>query len=123
MLSVHHDEIVRAHSLYLEENVLDLAREHVHAAHDEHVVSSGAYAVHTGERAAALTTLRRHRRKIVRAVSKDRKCLFGQRREHELAVLAVHHAAELGIHDSMRKPARGLDASKTAFGDGLAVPA
>ena len=41
----------------------------------------------------------------------------------ELAVLAVHHAAELGIHDSMRKPARGLDASKTAFGDGLAVPA
>jgi hypothetical protein len=37
----------------------------------------------------------------------------------ELAVLAAHHASELGLRDSVRSAAQRIDASKTAFGDGL----
>jgi hypothetical protein len=39
----------------------------------------------------------------------------------ELAVLAAHHAAELGLRAAARDPAQRLDASKTAFGDGLSA--
>jgi AAA family ATP:ADP antiporter len=39
----------------------------------------------------------------------------------ELAVLASHHASELGLRDSVRSPAPRLDAAETAFGDGLSA--
>jgi AAA family ATP:ADP antiporter len=39
----------------------------------------------------------------------------------EVGVLAAYHARELGLRDSVRDAARGLEAAKTAFGDELST--
>ncbi len=39
----------------------------------------------------------------------------------ELGVLASHHASELGLNQRLRSAAQRIDASKTAFGDGLSA--
>ena len=39
----------------------------------------------------------------------------------EVAVLAAHHAAELGLRDSLRQSASSVDGTTTAFGDGLSI--
>ena len=93
LLAVDDDEVVRAHALDLEEHVLDLAGEHVDAADDEHVVGALAHLAHARQRAPALAARRVERRQVVGAVAQEREGLLGERRDDELALLAVRRAA------------------------------
>ena len=82
------------------EHLLDLAREDVHAADDEHVVAAAGDALHARKRTAACALAGDDPRDVPRPVADDRDALLGERREHDLAVLAVGHGLErLGVDD------------------------
>ena len=53
VLGIENDLVVRKCLFGAEECGFDLAREHVHAAHDDHVVATAANAADTADRAAA----------------------------------------------------------------------
>ena len=81
-------------------HLLDLAREHVDAADDQHVVAAAGDALHTAERPPARARLGDDPRDVPRAVADDRDALLRERREHDLADLAVGHGLKrLGIDD------------------------
>ncbi len=92
--------VVRRELRDREERPLDLAREDVDAADDQHVVGPSDDARHPGERAAAGAGLARERGEVAGAVAQQRQRLLRQRREDELADLAVRHRlARLRVDD------------------------
>ena len=82
---------MRGDTLDAREHVLDLAREHVRSADDEHVVAARADLLHTRMRAAAAALLGNDARQVVRTVAKHRDAFFVERRQNELAHLAFRH--------------------------------
>ena len=90
--------VVRLDAVEAEQHALDLAREDVDAADDEHVVGAAEDARHARERPPAHARLPRERREVAGAVAQQRERLLRERREHELADLAVgNRRAGLGI--------------------------
>src|SRR5438132_4162258 len=89
--------VVRRERRVLEDQLLDLGRKHVDAADDQHVVRAARDLLDPPHRARS----RRHEpRQIARAVANDRQRFFAERREYELALLAVgQHRAGLGVDD------------------------
>ena len=92
------DELVLARELAVREHdLLDLRREHVDAADDQHVVAAADDLAHAAHRARGR---RQQARQVARAVADDRQRFLGERREDELALLAVgQHLAGLGVDD------------------------
>src|ERR1700760_771731 len=85
------ERAVRQHDL------LDLRREQVHAADDQHVVGAADNLAHA---AHAARGGRQQAREVARAVADHREGLLGERGEDELALLAVgQHLAGLGVDD------------------------
>ena len=77
-LAVDDDLIVGLHAFHLQQHGLDLRREDVDAAHDEHVVGSAADLVHAHQRAPAGALLRMQRGDVAGAIADDGQRLFGQ---------------------------------------------
>src|SRR5438132_1382375 len=86
LVALDDELVVRLQALDGEEHALDLAREDVHAADDEHVVRAPLHPRHARERSPARARLARQRREVARAVPQQRHRLLRQRREHELAL-------------------------------------
>jgi hypothetical protein len=89
------DELVLARELAVrEDDLLDLGREQVDAADDEHVVAAADDLAHAAHRARGR---RQEARQVARAVADHRQRFLGERREDELALLAVgQHRAGVG---------------------------
>src|SRR5664279_1968901 len=80
-----------------EDDLLDLGREQVDAADDQHVVAAADDLAHAPHRARRR---RQEARQVARAIADDRQRLLGERREHELAFGAVgKHRAGVRIDD------------------------
>ncbi len=117
---LHDDAVVRRDALNAGEHVLHLAREHVRAADDEHIVAAGAHLLHARARAAAGARLAYHAGQVVRAVAQHGDGLLVERREHELAHLALaHRLAGLGVDDLPQEMVLG-DMLHVAAGQALA---
>ena len=71
------------------EDLLDLAREEVDALDLDHVVRAALDRVEARELAAARAVARQDAREVVRAEADERRALFAQRRDDDLAPLAV----------------------------------
>ena len=71
--------------------MLDLRREDIHPAHDQHVIGTAEDAREAHGRAPAGAGLALEPRAVARAVAKERKGLLGRGGEHELAHLAIRH--------------------------------
>ena len=88
---------MRAQAGGLQDQLLDLRREDVHATHDQHVVRAAGDPLHAPHGA------RRARQKpgeIARAIADDRQRFLGERCKHELAFVAFgHRGARCGIDD------------------------
>src|SRR5690349_10367671 len=92
------DELVLPRELAVgEDDLLDLRREEVDAANDQHVVAAADDLAHPPHRARCR---RQQTRQVARAVADHRQRLLGERREDELALGAVgQHGAGVGIDD------------------------
>ena len=81
-------------------DLLDLRREHIHAANNEHVVGAAHDAVDFLMRTAAGALARNEARKVARAIANERGALTRERGNDELAEFAVGHRLEgVGVHD------------------------
>ncbi len=79
-----------------EQHFLDLGREHIDAAQDDHVVGTPGDLLHAPH--ARPSGARQQPRQVAGAVADDRKCFLGQRGENEFALFAVgQHRAGFGI--------------------------
>ena len=97
-LAGQHDLVMPDKAGIVEELLLDLRREHVDAADDQHVVGAAGDLLHAAHRARRAG---QQAREVARAVADDRQRLLGERGEHQLALLAVgQHLAGLGIDRS-----------------------
>ena len=82
------------------EHLLDLGREHVHAAQDEHVVGTADDAIDLAMRAAAGARLGDDAGDVAGAVAHKRAALARERGEHQLAVFAIGHRLQgVGVDD------------------------
>ena len=88
------DEVVRRGPLDAQQRLLDLRREDVHAADDEHVVGAAHHPAHAHAGAPARAGRAVERGEVAGAVAEHRHRLLGERREHELAHLAVRDVRE-----------------------------
>ena len=79
------DQIVRREHALPDDQLLDLGREHVDAADDQHVVGTPGDLLDAAHRTGRR---RQEAREVARAVAHDRQRLLGERREHQLALLA-----------------------------------
>ena len=81
-------------------DLLDLRREHIHAANNEHVVGAAHDAVDFLMRTAAGALARNEARKVARAIANKRGALARERGNDELAEFAVRHRLEgVGVYD------------------------
>ena len=87
--AVDHDLVVRLDIFDGQQRLLDELREDIDAAHDEHIVRAPENLFHADSRPTAAALLGVQDRSVTRAVTNDRHRLFGQRREDQLAFLAV----------------------------------
>ncbi len=87
--ALDHELVVGRELRDREKRALDLAREDVHAADDQHVVGPADDPRHPGERAATGARLMRERGEVAGAVTQQRQRLLRQRREDELPDIAV----------------------------------
>ena len=85
---------MRLHLGHLEECGLDLAREHVDAVDDEHVVGAGGDAVHDAHGASARALLGVEAGEVARAVADHGRAAAGDGGEDEFAQLAVWQRLE-----------------------------
>ena len=84
------DDLIRfAQFVHAHEHALDLRREHVDAADDEHVVRPADHARHARERPAALARLVCERSDVLGAVAQDGHPLLGERGDEHFALLAL----------------------------------
>ncbi len=98
-----------------DQNLLDLGREHVDAADDQHVIGAAGDLLHAAHRARGTG---QQPRQVSGAIADHRKGLLGERGEDKLAELAVgHDVAGLRVDDLRVKmvlpdvqPVLGLDA-------------
>ena len=82
------------------EHLLDLGREHVHAAQDEHVVGTADDAVDLAMRTAAGAGLGDDAGDVAGAVAHERAALARERGEHQFAVFAIRHRLQgVGVDD------------------------
>jgi hypothetical protein len=81
-----HELEVRREGGHAQDQLLELGREEVDPAQDEHVVAAAGDALHPPHRPRCP---RQQARQVACAVADERQRLFRQRREHELAALAV----------------------------------
>ncbi len=94
------DAVVRRDVVEVDDDLLDLARVDVHAADDEQVVDPAGDVVHPLGRSAALAGLLVERRDVAGPVADGGQALRGERREHELALLALgEDLAGVGVDD------------------------
>ena len=84
--TVHLQLVVRRKVLELHNLLLQLRREDVNAANDQHIVAPAADAVHA---AHAARGSREQTRQVAGAVADHRQRLFGQRGEQQFALLAI----------------------------------
>src|SRR6476646_7019033 len=109
------EHVMGAQARLLEDQLLDLRREHVDTADDQHVVGATRDALHAAHRARSG---RSEPREVARAVADHRQRFLGERGEHQLAFLAVgqwsatRRVDDFGIEVIFpdRKPVLGLDA-------------
>ena len=95
-----HDDLVVGSVAFLEEHCLDLAREHVDAADDHHVVASAHRLAHLDVRSAAGALFARQHADIARSVAEKRERLLVERGEYQLSLCAVgKRLACVGIDD------------------------
>ena len=100
VLGVEHNLVVRQCLLCAEEGRLDLAREHVHAAHDNHVVATAANAADAADGTAALALGLLDGGNVAGAVADDGHRALAQGREHEFAFFAVRQRFKrFGVDD------------------------
>ena len=100
VLGVEHNLVVRQSLLCAEEGRFDLAREHVHAAHDNHVVATAADAADAADGTAALALRLLDGGDVAGAVADDGHCALAQGREHEFAFFAVRQRFKrFRVHD------------------------
>src|SRR6266545_4045297 len=93
------DEVMGRRPLDAQERLLDLRREDVHPADDEHVVRAPDDAAHADAGAAAGAGPPVERGEVARPVAEHRQRLLRERREDELARLAVADRLErLRVH-------------------------
>ena len=91
---------MRHRALDREQGGLDLRREDVDAADDEHVVAAAADALHAADRASARARLGDEGGQVVRPVADHRHRALAQRGEHQFALGAVgQQLAGLRVHD------------------------
>ncbi len=82
----------------LQDQFLDLRREHIHAPHDHHVVAAARDLLHAAE--SRPRRARQQARQVARAVADHRHRLLGERREDQLAERAVgQHGAGFRVDD------------------------
>lgn len=74
--------------------MLDLSRENVDSADNEHIIASALGSEHLDERSAAGAFLMRYCGNVAGSVSEQRKSFFADTCEHELAVFAVGQRLE-----------------------------
>ena len=72
-----------------EESCFDLAREHVHATHDNHVVAAAANATDTADGTAAFALCLLDSGNVAGAVAEDRHSALAERTDDEFAFFAV----------------------------------
>jgi len=90
------DDEMTAAPVGRQQHFLDLGREHVDPAQDDHVVGPPRHLLHPPH--ARPRRARQQPRQVAGAVTDDRKRLLGERGEDELALFAVaKHAAGFGI--------------------------
>jgi hypothetical protein len=80
--------MVRLHAL-LKKHVLDLAREYVYTADDEHIVTASDGLAHSYQGSAAGAFFVRYRSKVTSAVTDKRKRLLTDAGENKLAYFSV----------------------------------
>ena len=96
-LARDHQLVLARELAVLQHQFLDLRREHVDAADDQHVVAAADDLAHA---AHAARGGRQQARQVARAVADDRQRFLGQRGEDEFAFAAVgQHLAGLGVDD------------------------
>ena len=88
VLVVGADAVLAGQALVLAHDVLDVAREHVHGAHDEHLVLAPGD-VDARMRAAAFAGLAVHPADVAGGEANHRARALGQRGVDELALLAI----------------------------------
>jgi len=96
-VAVHLEHVVRREPVVLKQDLLDLRREHVDAADDQHVVAAPGDARHPahGARRAG-----QELGEIARPEADHGHADFGERGQHQLAVPALgQHGAGLRIDD------------------------
>ena len=97
---VHDHQVMCRGAAHLQKRRLDLGREHVHAADDQHVVASAREPGDPGRGPAALTGAAVHAGQILGAVADQGNSLLGQGGDHQLSGDAVRHGPEsLPVHD------------------------
>src|ERR1700694_3355465 len=94
-----HELVVRRDVRQADQHSLDLRGIDVHAADDQHVVVTPGDALQAQVRPAAGAALRGGAGDVARAIAEHRQCLLGERRDDELARLALGD----------RPPAAGVD--------------
>ena len=101
VLGVEHNLVVRERLLCAEECRFDLAREHVHAMDDEHVVGARGDAVHDAHGATAMRTgAGAQPREVAGTIAHHRRAEAVERGEHEFALFAVGKGLErFGVDD------------------------
>ena len=111
----HFERVVRLEFGLPQDQFLDLRREQVHAADDQHVVRAAGDLLDAPHRPRGR---RQQARQVARAIADHRQRFLGERREDQFALLAFRqHLAGLRIDDLRievvlpdRQPVLGLDA-------------
>ena len=111
---------MRGDTLDAREHVFDLAREHIRAADDKHVVATGADLLHARVSASAATLLGDNARQVVRAIAKNGNTLFVERRQNELAHLPFRHWLSRCRIDDLPQEMVLRDVLHVALGEALA---
>ena len=92
LLAGQDDLVVRQRALHRQQRGLDLRREHVDAADDQHVVAAPADAADAPQGAPAGARLRHEGGDVARAVADHRHGLLAERGQHQFAFFAVGQA-------------------------------
>ena len=93
-----HALVVRGQFAALEDQLFDLAGEHVHAANDHHVVAAAGDLFHAAHAWARSTW--QQAREVTRAVTNDGQRFLGQAGEHQLTHFTIgHRLAGFGVDD------------------------